>query len=126
MSDLRVPHFQEDLEQLKVRLLEMAGLAEEHVRAAVRALVERDMSLAEKVLGDDDVINRLQIEIDDRCVKLLALHQPVAVDLRSIVSTVKINSDLERVGDLAVSPTSSEPGPDRCAGHGGVGAAHAS
>jgi phosphate transport system protein len=98
-----VTHFQEELEQLKVRLLEMGGLAEERVRTAVRALVERDPPLVDRVLGGDAAINQLHIEIDDRCFKLLALRQPMAVDLRSIVSAVKINTDLERVGDLAVN-----------------------
>jgi phosphate transport system protein len=98
-----VRHFQEELEQLKVRLLEMGGLSEERVRIAGRALVERDPLLVERVLTGDGAINQLHIEIDDRCFKLLALHQPMAVDLRSIVSAVKINTDLERVGDLAVN-----------------------
>lgn len=103
MGDPHVRHFQDDLEQLKACLLEMGGLAEEHVRAAVQALVGRDLALTEKVLGGDAIINRFHLDIDDRCVKLLALHQPMAVDLRSIVAAVKINSDLERVGDLAVN-----------------------
>ena len=98
-----IPHFQEELELLKTRLLEMGGLAEDRVRMAVRALVERDMNALETVLVSDEAINRLHIEIDDRCLKLLALHQPVAVDLRAIVSAVKINTDLERVGDLAIN-----------------------
>jgi phosphate transport system protein len=98
-----IPHFQEELEQLKARLLEMGGLAEDRVRTAVRALVERDTALVERVLTGDGAINRLHLEIDDRCVKLLALHQPMAVDLRAIISAVKINTDLERVGDLAVN-----------------------
>ncbi|MCC7043577.1 MAG: phosphate signaling complex protein PhoU [Acidobacteria bacterium] len=98
-----IPHFQEELELLKTRLLEMGGLAEDRVRMAVRALVDRDMSSLETVLVSDEAINRLHIEIDDRCLKLLALHQPVAVDLRAIVSAVKINTDLERVGDLAIN-----------------------
>jgi phosphate transport system protein len=96
-------HFQEELEQLKTRLLEMGGLAEDRVRSAVRALVDRDPALVERVLVSDVAINQLHIEIDDRCFKLLALHQPMAVDLRSIVSAVKINTDLERVGDLAIN-----------------------
>ena len=103
MPDRMVPHFQEELEQLKTRLLEMGGLAEERVRAAVRALVERDSALVERVLAGDGPINQLHIEIDSRCFKLLALHQPMAVDLRAIVSAVKINTDLERVGDLAIN-----------------------
>ncbi len=96
-------HFQEELEQLKTRLLEMGGLAEDRVRSAVRALVERDHALVERVLVSDAAINALHIEIDDRCFKLLALHQPMAADLRAIVSAVKINTDLERVGDLAIN-----------------------
>ena len=102
-TERHVRHFQEELEQLKTRLLEMGGLAEERVRSALRALVDRDVSLVEKVLAGDSAINQLHIEIDDRCFKLLALHQPMAADLRAIVSGVKINTDLERVGDLAVN-----------------------
>jgi phosphate transport system protein len=98
-----VRHFQDELEGLTTRLLEMGGLAEDRVRLAVRALVERDPALVEKVLVSDVAINQLHIEIDSRCFKLLALHQPMAVDLRAIVSAVKINTDLERVGDLAVN-----------------------
>ena len=98
-----VPHFQEELDQLKGRLLVMGGLAEERVRAAIQALVERDHALVDAVLGGDTPINQLHIEIDGRCVKLLALYQPMAVDLRMILSAVKINTDLERVGDLAIN-----------------------
>jgi len=98
-----VRHFQDELDELKGRLLEMGGLAEERLRAAVRSVVERDTALVERVLGGDFAINQLHIEIDDRCFKLLALHQPMAVDLRAIVAAVKINTDLERVGDLAVN-----------------------
>jgi phosphate transport system protein len=101
--DRHIPHFQEELELLKTRLLEMGGLAEDRVRSAVRALVERDYATVEKVLVSDEAINRLHIEIDDRCFKLLALHQPMAVDLRAIVAAEKINTDLERVGDLAIN-----------------------
>lgn len=96
-------HFQDELDELKERLLKMGGLAEERLRMVVRSLVERDNGLVERVLGGDAEINQLHIEIDDRCFKLLALHQPMAVDLRSIVAAVKINTDLERVGDLAVN-----------------------
>ncbi len=103
MVERLVPHFQEELEQLKGRLLEMGGLAEEQVRASVQALVEREAALVERVLASDGPINQLHIEIDSRCFKLLALHQPMAVDLRAIVSAVKINTDLERVGDLAIN-----------------------
>jgi phosphate transport system protein len=81
----------------------MGGLAEERVRAAIRALVERDDELVEYVLMGDQPINELHIEVDGRCFKLLALHQPMAIDLRAIMSAIKINTDLERVGDLAVN-----------------------
>ena len=96
-------HFQEELEQLKTRLLEMGGLAEDRVRASVQSLVSRDPSGVERILAGDGPINQLHIEIDSRCFTMLALHQPMAVDLRAIVAGVKINTDLERVGDLAVN-----------------------
>jgi len=96
-------HFQDELEQLKARLLEMGGLAEEHVRMAVQGLVKRDRPVLERVLTGDEAVNRLHLEVDNRCFKMLALYQPVAADLRTIVSAVKINADLERVGDLAVN-----------------------
>lgn len=98
-----MPRCQDDLDHLKERLLVMAGAAEEQVRAAVQSLVDRDHGLAERVLAGDDAINRLHIEIDERCFQLLALHRPVANDLRVVVSGVKINSDLERVGDFAIN-----------------------
>ena len=99
----QVPHFREELEALQSRLLEMGGLAEERVRAAVQGLVSRDPAQFVKVLHGDEPINQLHIEIDNRCFRLLALHQPMATDLRAIVAAVKINTDLERVGDLAVN-----------------------
>jgi phosphate transport system protein len=102
-GEQRVRHFQEELEQLKTRLLEMGGLAEEQVRLAVKGLVDRDRDLTTRVLGGDDPLNALHIEIDNRCFTLLALYQPMAVDLRAIVAAVKINTDLERVGDLAIN-----------------------
>ena len=103
MSERFVPHFQEELQQLKTRLLEMGGLAEDRVRSVVQALVDRNPQMVSRVLEGDGPINQLHIEIDNRCFKLLALYQPMAVDLRAIVSAVKINTDLERVGDLAVN-----------------------
>jgi phosphate transport system protein len=96
-------HFAEELAELAHRLLMMGGLAEQRVAAAMRALVERDPDLIAEVIRGDEEVNRLHLELDDRCFKLLALYQPMAVDLRTIVSTVKINGDLERVGDLAVN-----------------------
>ena len=102
-SEHIVRHFQEELEQLKGRLLEMGGLAEEQVRLAVKGLVDRDRDLIDRVMVSDGVVNALHIEIDQRCFTLLALYQPMAVDLRAIVAAVKINTDLERVGDLAIN-----------------------
>jgi hypothetical protein len=96
-------HFQDDLDALKERLLAMGGLAEERVRESVRGLMERDHAALDAVLAGDEPINDLHMEVDDRCFKLLALHQPMAADLRVIVAAVKINTDLERVGDLAVN-----------------------
>jgi phosphate transport system protein len=98
-----IRHFQDELDQMKTRLLAMGGLAEDRLRLAVRGLVDRDLAIIERVMAGDAAINQLHIEIDDRCFKLLALHQPMAVDLRAIVAAVKINTDLERVGDLAVN-----------------------
>jgi len=103
MDQRVVRHFQEELETLQGRLLEMGGLAEERVRVAVHSLVDRDIASIDKVLHGDEPINELHVEIDNRCFKLLALHQPMATDLRAIVAAVKINTDLERVGDLAVN-----------------------
>ena len=101
--DRVVPHFQEELEALQSRLLEMGGLAEERVRACIEALESRDLSMVAQVMAGDEPINQLHIEVDNRCFRLLALYQPMATDLRAIVSAVKINTDLERVGDLAVN-----------------------
>jgi len=101
--DKPVRHFQEELEALQGRLLEMGGLAEERVRAAVYGLAARDLAAIDKVLRGDEPVNRLHIEVDERCFRLLALYQPMATDLRAIVAAVKINTDLERVGDLAVN-----------------------
>jgi phosphate transport system protein len=96
-------HFAEELEELKKLVLTMGGLAEQRIRAAMQALIARDVDLMADVIRGDDAINRLHLEVDDRCFKLLALNQPMAVDLRMIVAAVKINSDLERIGDLAVN-----------------------
>src|SRR6185295_4983068 len=79
------------------------GLAEERVRESVRGLMDRDHAALDGVLRGDEPINDFHMEVDDRCFKLLALHQPMAADLRVIVAAVKINTDLERVGDLAVN-----------------------
>jgi phosphate transport system protein len=96
-------HFEEELKGLKQRLLNMGALVEERVHRAVNALIERRPELAEGVIAGDGEINDLQIEIDDRALKLLALQAPMATDLRLITSAMKINADLERIGDQAVN-----------------------
>lgn len=99
----RPAHFHEELDALQGLLLQMGGLAEERVRAVVEGLVSRDIAGIDAVIRGDEPINRLHLDIDNRCFRLLALHQPMAADLRAIVAAVKITSDLERVGDLAVN-----------------------
>ncbi len=96
-------HFDEELKYLNEKLLEMVRLVEEAISRAVRALVERDGKLAEQVIQADEPINFLEIEIEELCLKLLALQQPLAIDLRFIASALKINNDLERIGDQAVN-----------------------
>jgi len=96
-------HFDAELTALNEKLLEMARLAEESVALAVKSLKERNEAFAQDVLKREGGINLLEIEVDELCMKLLALRQPVAGDLRFITSAMKIGSDLERVGDLAVN-----------------------
>jgi phosphate transport system protein len=96
-------HFETDLQALKNRLLNMGALVEERVHGAIQALMERNIEAAETIAHGDEEVNDLQIEIDDRCLKLLALQQPMASDLRLITSAMKINADLERIGDQAVN-----------------------
>jgi phosphate transport system protein len=96
-------HFEKDLQELKDKLLWMGTLAEQAVHRAVHAVLDSEPKLAEAVLKEEDVINELQIEIDDRVVQLLALHQLMAVDLRLVLAVSRINNDLERIGDQAVN-----------------------
>jgi phosphate transport system protein len=96
-------HYGEELAALKNRLLRMGGIVEQRVSQAVLALMERRAELADAVIEGDREVNDLQIEIDDRCLKLLALQQPMASDLRLITAAMKINADLERIGDQAVN-----------------------
>jgi len=81
----------------------MAGLAEQAIRNAIEALVERNTPLAEKTIAEDQKINEMELLIDERCLRLLALHQPMAADLRFITSAMRINTELERIGDQAVN-----------------------
>jgi phosphate transport system protein len=96
-------HFQKELEGLKEDLLKMAAMVEEAIRDSVQSLVRRDSELAQKTFGLEDRINKMEIAIDDMCLRLLALRQPMATDLRFITSAMKINTDLERMGDQAVN-----------------------
>lgn len=96
-------HFEDDLQALKQRLLTMGALVEERAHQAIAALIHRRLDEAEAVIAADKEVNDFQIEIDDRCLKLLALQQPMATDLRLITSAMKINADLERIGDQAVN-----------------------
>jgi phosphate transport system protein len=102
MSKMERP-FDDELKSLKEKLLEMAARAEEQIALAVRGLKDRDEKLACQVLEREEAVNRLDIEIDERAMRLLALRQPMATDLRFITSAMRIGSDLERIGDLAVN-----------------------
>jgi phosphate transport system protein len=96
-------HFHEELETLKQTLLAMGGLVEDQIRRVLRALVERDSDLAQEVIARDREVNSYDLEVDEKCVELLALHQPAAGDLRFITTAMKIATDLERIGDQAVN-----------------------
>ena len=96
-------HFQKDLGELKGRLLEMATLVEETIRDAILSLVNRDSEMIKKTMAKEDKINAMENEIDEICLKLLALRQPMATDLRFITSAMKIITDLERMGDQAIN-----------------------
>jgi phosphate transport system protein len=95
--------FDMELKELKEKLLHEAGLVERAIQDAIKALLERTSDVARKVIEDDDSINTLEVEIDEFCLKLLALRQPAARDLRFITTAIKINYDLERIGDMAVN-----------------------
>jgi phosphate transport system protein len=96
-------HFDQDLQQLKEKLLTMGSLAESMIHSAIKALVDRKVELTADVYRHESEVNGLQIEVDDRCMKMIALHQPAARDLRFIAAAMKINSDLERIADQAVN-----------------------
>jgi phosphate transport system protein len=93
--------YEQHLGQLRTAVLEMGGLVEEQIAQGIRALVERDQKLARATIERDHTVNRFDVEIDDLCLKLLALHQPAARDLRLITTALKITTDLERIGDMA-------------------------
>jgi phosphate transport system protein len=96
-------HFHDELDTLKQTLLAMGGLVEDQIRRVMRALLERDDALALDVIERDRQVNQYDVEVDEKCVELLALHQPKARDLRFITTAMKIVTDLERIGDQAVN-----------------------
>ena len=96
-------HFERELDILKKKLLELSVAVEESVLKATKAVGEHDESLAREVIENDDAIDMQEVALEEECLKILALYQPVAVDLRFIIATLKINNDLERIADLAVN-----------------------
>jgi len=96
-------HFHEELDGLKQTLLAMGALVEDQIRRVMRALIDRDDVLAQNVIERDREVNTYDVEVDEKCVELLALHQPAAGDLRFITTAMKIVTDLERIGDQAVN-----------------------
>ncbi len=96
-------HLLREIEELKRRILSLCAVVEESVQKAVAALENRDLALAREVIDDDCQIDQLEVQVEEECLKTLALHQPVAVDLRYVIAVLKINNDLERIGDMAVN-----------------------
>ena len=95
--------YEEQLKKLREEILYMGGLVEDQIQKAVKSLVDRDSELASVIIERDHEVNRLDVEIDELCIKLLALHQPAGRDLRFITTGLKITTDLERIGDMAVN-----------------------
>ena len=96
-------HLQQEIEKLKGKLLALVANAKDAVEKAVKSVDERDACLAQAVVEGDEEIDRAEVDLEEDCLKILALYQPVATDLRLIVSVMKINNDIERIGDLAVN-----------------------
>jgi phosphate transport system protein len=94
---------QKEIEHLKKKILSLSTYVEENLQRAVKSLETRDSQLANKAIETDALIDHMEIDVEEECLKILALHQPVAVDLRYLVATLKLNNDLERIGDLAVN-----------------------
>ena len=96
-------HLRREIDNLKKELLTLCGMVEDRLWEAVRSIKNRDSNLARKVIDSDPEIDQMEIRVEENCLKILALHQPVAIDLRFIITALKINNDLERIGDLAVN-----------------------
>lgn len=96
-------HFRSEILVLNQKVMHLTAMVEENLKLAVQSVISRDPDMAKSVVLRDEEIDRLEVELEEDCLKILALHQPVAIDLRFIVAAMKINSDLERIGDLAVN-----------------------
>ncbi|MFQ5455103.1 MAG: phosphate signaling complex protein PhoU [Nitrospirota bacterium] len=96
-------HFDEDLKRLKAKLLKMGSMVEEQIHRSIKSLIDRDSDLAQKTIEKDHKVNALEVEIDEECIRLIALYQPKSSDLRFITTGMKIITDLERISDLAVN-----------------------
>jgi phosphate transport system protein len=94
-------HIERQIDHLKEKILRVGTLVEEAISKAITALINEDIPLAQRVMASDEEIDRMEVEVEEECLKILALYQPVAADLRFVVSVLKINNDLERMGDLA-------------------------
>ena len=94
-------HIERQIETLKERILRLGTLVEEAISKSITALINRDTALAQRVIVNDSEIDAMEVEVEEECLKILALYQPVAADLRFVVAVLKINNDLERMGDLA-------------------------
>jgi phosphate transport system protein len=106
-------HLHRALESLKAEMLRLSSMVEESLFKAVRSIQSRNALLAQEVIDGDRIIDLKEVEVEEECLKILALHQPVAIDLRFIVAVLKINNDLERIGDLAVNIASRAVGLSR-------------
>jgi phosphate transport system protein len=94
-------HIERQIAHLKEKILRVGTLVEEAISKSITALINRDVGLAQRVMASDEDIDRMEVEVEEECLKILALYQPVAADLRLVVAVLKINNDLERMGDLA-------------------------
>jgi phosphate transport system protein len=96
-------HFSKELEKIKKQILSLGAMVEERVRMALQAIETNDADLAQQIIKRDHEIDEMEVDIEEDCLKVLALHQPVAIDLRFLIAVIKINNDLERIGDEAVN-----------------------
>ncbi len=110
-------HMEREIGKLKKSILALAAMVEESVKQAVIALQKKDVALAKKIIEGDLAVNQKEVELEEECLKILALHQPVAADLRFIVAVLKINNDLERIGDLAANMADRVVSLESCPAH---------